>query len=356
MVPYRRSVTIGQIARAAGVGTGTVSRVLNDAQHVSAATRARVLDVMRRFEYRPHAGARTLARNASRTLAFVMANRPSMHLYNVTTLNGVMAACAAHGYSVIYTHFDYGPRMKSAELALPPIVLERGATDGLLLVGINHRNLLDRLADLRIPYVLHHSGFSGHLDGIRGGDVVAMEDAGGTKAGTTHLISLGHRQICFIGDAGMPWFRRRLDGYLTAVEWAGLAPRVEWVAAGGDNFDAGARSAELLLERPAGCSAIVAGDDLVMLGVLDTLRRHRISVPAEMSLLGFGDTQEIRYQQTPTLSTIRAPRFQIGEQMVTLLLSRLADPQLSPRSVTLPTELILRESCGPAPAVLPAAR
>ena len=131
------------------------------------------------------------------------------------------------------------------------------------------------------------------------------------------------------------------------MERAGLAPRIGWIAADGDNFDAGVRSAEWLLERREGCTAIVACDDLVMLGVLDTLRRRGIAVPAEMSLLGFGDTQEIRSQQTPTLSTIRAPRFQIGEQMVALLLSRLADPRLPPRSVTLPTELILRESCGP---------
>jgi DNA-binding LacI/PurR family transcriptional regulator len=350
MAPRRRSVTIGHVARAAGVGTGTVSRVLNQDPNVSTRTRARVLEIMRRFEYRPHAGARTLARNASRTVGFVMANRQSMHLYNVATLNGVMSSCVARGYSVIYTHFDYRQNAAADEIALPPIVLERGGIDGVVLVGINHRNVLDRLAHLHVPFVLHHSGFSGSLDGVEGGDVVSMDDMGGIDRGTTHLVNLGHRRICFIGDVKLPWFRRRLAGYRAALSRARLRPQTVWVEGGGDNFDAGARSVEALLQKGSGCTAIVAGDDLVMLGVLDALRARGISVPGQVSLLGFGDTQEIRYQQTPALSTIRAPRFEMGEQMGELLLSRLQDRARPPRSVVLPTELVLRDSCGPSPA------
>ena len=343
----RPNATIGQVAQAAGVGIGTVSRVMNETGSVSPATRARVLEVMRRFEYRPHAGARSLARNASRAVGFVMANRASMHLYNVTTLNGVLAACAGSAYSVVYTHFDYGPTADSAALTLPPMILERGGTDGLVLVGINHRNLLERLSYLRIPFVLHHAGFSGEVTGLRGGDVVSMEDAGGMDKAATHLITLGHRRISFIGDLRLPWFRRRYEGYLAALHRAGLPPRVECVDGPGDNFECGLRSAESLLQRLDSCTAIMAGDDLVMLGVLDTLRRRGLSVPYDMSLVGFGDTQEIRYQQTPALSTVHAPRFEIGQEMVRLLLSRLVNPRLPLRSSVLKTELVLRDSCAP---------
>jgi LacI family transcriptional regulator len=345
----RGDVTIGEIARAAHVGTGTVSRVLNGAEHVSAATRARVLAVIRRLDYRPHAGARRLARNTARTLAFVMANRPSMHMYNVTTLNGVMAASVARGYSVVYTHFDYGPRRKVADIALPPIVQERGAIDGLILVGINHRNMLDHLARLEIPFVLHQAGYSGDPRQIRGGDAVGMEDGAGTERATAHLLSLGHRRVCFVGDVALPWFRRRWAGYRRAVRAAGRTPLMEWDGSGGDSFDGGAMSAERLLGGRRGCTAIVAGDDLVMLGVLDTLRRRGVTVPGEMSLVGFGDTPELRYQQSPTLSTIRAPRFEIGARMVTLLLERLDDRRLPPRYVSMPTELVVRGSIGPVP-------
>lgn len=347
MTPRRVNATISQVAEAAGVGIGTVSRVINATGSVSPATRARVLEVMRRFEYRPHAGARSLARNASGSIGFVMANRASMHLYNVTTLNGVLAASASSAYSVVYTHFHYSPLVDPGALTLPPLILERGGTDGLVLLGINHRNLLDRLAHLRIPYVLHHAGFSGELTGLRGGDVVSMEDASGTGKATSHLVSIGHRHICFIGDTQLPWFRRRYEGYQAAVRGAGLTERVEWEAAAGDNFDAGVRTAELLLQRRGGCTAIVAGDDLMALGVLDALRRRGLSVPGDISLVGFGDTPEIRYQQTPALSTVHAPRFEIGKEMVRLLLSRLANPRLPLRSSVLPTELIVRDSCAP---------
>jgi LacI family transcriptional regulator, galactose operon repressor len=340
----RPSVTISQIARAAGVGTGTVSRVLNEDRNVSHMTRARVWQVIRRYDYRPHASARRLARNASHTVGFVMSNRQTMHLYNVTTLNGVMKGCAGEGYSVIYTHLEYGARTRAADLRLPPIVVERGSLDGVILVGINHRPLLDRLAQLRVPFVLHHSGYSGSLEGITGGDVLSMDDAGGTERGVAHLIALGHRRICFVGDIELPWFARRHAGYVTALRRARLGAAVEWVE-GADNFESGIRSTERLLERGRGDTAIVAGDDLVMLGVLHALRCRRLDVPGDMSLLGFGDTEEIRYQQTPALSTIRAPRFEMGERMAALLVSRIAAPSHRSRHVVVPTQLVLRSSC-----------
>jgi DNA-binding LacI/PurR family transcriptional regulator len=349
MAERKGSVTIGQIARAAGVGTGTVSRVLNATGSVSQVTRARVLDVMRRFEYRPHAGARALARDASRTLGFVMSNRPSMHLYNVTTLNGVMAAASARGYSVLYTHFHYAPTDARDAVALPPIAAERGGTDGLILMGVNHRNLLDRLAHLRIPFVLHYAGFSGELAGLRGGDVVSMDDRGGIEQATSYLLGLGHRRICFVGDSRFPWFRRRADGYRAAMKRAHLPARIEWAEDGEDNFAVGVRAAERLVHNRDRCTAVVAGDDLVMLGILDVLRRAGLRVPADISIVGFGDTEEIRYHQPPPLSTVRAPRFQIGEEMVRMLLSRLEHPRQPLRSIVLPTELVLRDSCARPP-------
>ncbi len=124
-----------------------------------------------------------------------MGNRPSMHLYNVTTLNGVLAACAQAAYSVLYTHINYPSAAKPTEIEMPPLILERGGADGILLVGLNHPNLIERLAELHVPFVLHHAGFVGTLDGVHGGDIVAMDDATGTDLGTRHLIEQGHRRL-----------------------------------------------------------------------------------------------------------------------------------------------------------------
>ena len=342
-----KKITMAQIAKAAGVGTGTVSRVLNGDSRVSESTRRIVTEIIRKRGYRPHASARNLARKSTRMICFMMANRPSMHLFNVKTLNGALACCDAAGYTIVYTHFNYGADVPHDELVPPSVVLERGMIDGVILVGINHENLVQRLATMRVPFVLHKAGYVGRLHRkLSGFDIVSMDDSGGVERATRYLIGLGHTSIGFVGDLALPWFERRFDGYSAAMKEAGLSPQVIWSPDNEpDNFLAGMKATERILQGKEQFTALVAGDDLVMLGVFNTLRKHRFTVPDDVSLVGFGDSDEIRYHLTPALTTIRAPRFEMGAAMARMLLSRIENPGLRSRERILPTELVLRDSC-----------
>jgi LacI family transcriptional regulator len=342
-----KKITMAQIAKAAGVGTGTVSRVLNGDTRVSEATRRMVTDVIRKRGYRPHASARNLARKSTRMICFMMSNRSSMHLFNVKTLNGALACCEAAGYTVVYTHFNYSADVSHDELTPPSVVLERGMIDGVILVGINHENFVQRLATMQLPFVLHTAGYVGRLNRkVSGFDLVSMDDTGGVERATRYLIGLGHTRIGFVGDIALPWFDRRFAGYSAAMKEAGLPPQVEWSRENEpDNFLAGMKATERILQGKEHYTALVAGDDLVMLGVFNTLRKHRFTVPDDVSLVGFGDSDEIRYHLTPALTTIRAPRFEMGSEMARMLLSRIESPGRRSRELILPTELVLRESC-----------
>jgi LacI family transcriptional regulator len=133
---------------------------------------------------------------------------------------------------------------------------------------------------------------------------------------------------------------------------AGLRAESAWCDdAEPDNYLAGAACAATLIARRFRHTAIVAGDDLVLLGISTALERHRITTPGDVSLVGFGDADEIRYHQNPAFTTIRAPRFEMGTELARSLMARIADPARPPHSVVLPTELVVRESCGP-PACL----
>jgi DNA-binding LacI/PurR family transcriptional regulator len=220
-------------------------------------------------------------------------------------------------------------------------VLE-GATDGAILV-LSHeqsRNL-DELRRRKIPFVVVDH------EGQLGADIPSVSATHwfGGRAATEYLLSLGHRRIAVIG--GDETFRCSIDriaGYRAALEEAGVPIYPEYIRSGKFMQQTGYEQTCALLDLPEPPTAIFAGSDLQAIGVYNALRSHGISIPEEISVIGFDDIPMVS-MLTPALTTVRQPLIEMGRAATTMLLRLIAEEPLDYMRVELTTTLIVRESC-----------
>jgi DNA-binding LacI/PurR family transcriptional regulator len=158
------------------------------------------------------------------------------------------------------------------------------------------------------------------------------------------LIGLGHRNVWFVGNTRMPWFARCYEGYRRAMEENGLVPR-ESSTDSEDDAESGYLGTKSLLARSKSVTAILAGNDPTAHGVYKALRDRGLKIPDDISVAGCDDT--VGTWLYPALSTTREFPEQLGKQLVELILNRIANPGLDPQWITIPTEFIKRDSCGP---------
>jgi DNA-binding LacI/PurR family transcriptional regulator len=173
-------------------------------------------------------------------------------------------------------------------------------------------------------------------------DVVFSDDIQGSQDMVRYLIGLGHGKIWFVGNLRLPWFARCYEGYRRAMEAAGLAPQASSIDSESDT-EAGYLGTKSLLTRSGEVTAILAGNDQTAHGVYKALRDSGLKVPDDISVAGCDDT--IGSWLFPGLTTTREFPEQLGKKMVELALRRIANPELPVQHVTIPTELIKRDSC-----------
>jgi LacI family transcriptional regulator len=319
--------TIAEVARRAGVGVATVSRVLNRSPRVSKPTRERVLEVIDELGYAPNAAARALSTGRTRTIgvAAPFFTQPSV----VERLRGVSRAIAAAGYQLVL--FDVEGPDRLADLAVG------GRLDGLLCVSLCPQpEELARFAAADVPVALidaQHAGLPG----------VFIDDVDGGRLAAEHLLGLGHRRIAFIGDEeanpyGFTSSARRRIGADAAITAAGQ--RI--IVRRGQHSREHARimAAELLaLSQPP--TAIFAGSDLQALGVLEAAEAAGLGVPGDLSVVGFDDIEVARYVG---LTTIAQPLEESGTLGAQFLLEALAGT--APGVERLGLHLVVRETTG----------
>src|SRR5579859_1006584 len=335
-----RRVTIREVSRAAGVGVGTISRVLNSSSHVSRQTRARVLETINRLGFRPNAQARRILKNHSGMVCFLLSNRDFLHPFHARILQGVESFASALKQHVLFAALHYSPRTLSEKIDLPPVLQEHGLIDGLILAGTIYPNLLHSIESIHMPFVAFSNNVVG-MDGEHAFDQVGFDDFNATLQATRYIISQGHRLIDFAADTSYPWFQRRYEGYRRAMRENRLRP-VLTVARNAQGFvDFGQKSAGQMLSRNPRPTAVVAGNDEIAYGLWRTLSREGIRVPDDISLVGF-DNREEAVLMDPPLSTVRVRKEEIGETCVKMLLERLHNPQLVHSQRILPTEFVIR--------------
>lgn len=331
--------TIADVAQRAGVSIATVSRVLNGTAPVDAATRVRVQAAIEALDYVPHPAARTLASRKTSTIGLLLPQISGAFFQPL--LRGIEAGARQAEYD-LFIHTTRTTRPE--EVQQRPLAEHN--TDGLLVFSnsLDEREL-QRLHKQRFPVVLLHQTPPKGL----GIPVVTIENAAGANGVVSHLIEAHRRsRIVFLqGPPGQEDSHWREKGYREALETHGL-PFDPALVRRGDFFREQSRQViEELLAESVDFDAVFAGDDEAAVGVLAALRQAGRKVPQEVSVAGFDD-QHFAETLVPPLTTVRAPTEQVGLESVRQLVRLIRGESVEPRLV-LPTEAVLRESCGCQP-------
>ena len=330
--------TIYDVAKSAGVGVGTVSRVLNNSTRVSPETQEKVLSAVRVLGFRRSKAARQLStgiqhRNLGVILPFI--THPSF----VERLRGIQLALddQDNDFNLVLYNVSEPDRFHEQLLA----IVEQATVDGLLIatltVSAEQRELLIQ-AD--IPFVTLSDACTGGVNCIS-----PDNDQGGYLA-TQHLLELGHRRIAYVGDEfpnvyGFPTSELRYEGYRSALKDYDAPYRSEYVCLGTHGEETAHRLTKRLLALPEPPTAIFAMSDIQAVGSILAIREAGLRIPEDISVIGFDDVQLSRYIG---LTTIRQHLEQSGYLGIQLLLDMLTTPDnLVPRQLP-PLELVVRET------------
>ncbi len=333
-----RRVTIADVAADAGVGVGTVSRVVNGSKQVRAATLRTVLDSIDRLGYRPSHAAAALVRGTPRTVAVIVAHltRPS----TVVRVASALAALEKEGYDTIVCNVD-APLERDRHLEA---LLPTHRADGVLAICLPFsREQLDQFSRAGVALVTVDAANPGVPQTV-------IDDVLGGRLATEHLIGLGHRRIGFVGDMtfsrppaglGFSSSAHRLRGYKQALAAAGIEAEASLIQRGPHDAAWAAEHAAQLLKSSDPPSAIFAASDTQAIGVLAAADRLGVPVPGQLSVVGFDDIDSAAFLG---LSTIRQPLGLSGAEGARRLCSLLRGERVHPLRQELPIELIARAS------------
>lgn len=339
------SADMKTIAERVGVSKTTVHRALANVGRISPETRERILKVAAELDYRPNNLARGLRSQKSATIGLVVIGLTNS--FYSTILEGVESIATETGYSVLIARTLGNPILEINHLNL----LREKRVDGMIIAPAHPTQNIDyyrKLRDNGIPFVF----IDRYVPAIESDYVVTDGFRGAYLAGR-HLIGLGRRRIgfgCLPGSEMMSTaVQERLRGLTAALEEAGL-DKPALVGHGmpaispQESFSAAAIRA--YLEGGGKVDSILGGNDDTAIGVIKGLAEMGISVPDEVSVVGFDDLEIAPYIQ-PALTTIRQPTRKLGEEAVRLLFERIdANATGDHKHLLLVPELIVRESCG----------
>jgi DNA-binding LacI/PurR family transcriptional regulator len=333
-----RRPTLNAVAARAGVGRGTVSRVINGSPKVSPRSRAAVERAIADLGYVPNRAARSLVTRRTDSVALVVPEaetRLFSEPYFPGIIRGVSARLASAGMQLLLVLAD-----DEKEYARLATYLSAQRVDGVLMMAVHNDDTLpDRLAELAVPTVL--AGRRGDREPL---GHVRADNGGGARSAVQHLLERGRRSIGTItGPLDMDAARARLDGYRDALAGAGLTVEEELIAHGDFTEEGGRAAMRDLLRRRPDLDAVFAASDVMASGAVLELRASGRRVPGDVAVVGFDDSIVARHIDPP-LTSVRQPLEEMGRTMAGLLLDEIAERGAGRREVVLPTQLVVRAS------------
>ncbi len=337
--------TLLQVARKAGVGTTTVSRVINGGDRVSPETLAHVRGVIESLRYVPNLAAQTLKGHRTKTIGLIV---PSIaDPFFASCSEAVQAIARANDSLLIVTVTANDSRTEIENLNL----LVRHRVDGLIIVPANSQSLAlcDFVNRIAMPVV----AIDRPITNSKITSVVA-DNLKGAQAATQHLIDHGRKRVvCLTGESSLYTIRERMSGYRKAIEAAHLTPIIDTSVR---DYKSAEYAIKSLLDGPNPPDAIFSTKNSTTIYAFEALQRFNISVPETIALLGFDDF-ELASTLRPSISVIQQPVEEIARRAAEVLFEQLFDEgkggTLSsakhPQQIRMHTRLIQRESCGCAP-------
>lgn len=323
------------VAIEAGVSTATVSRVANDQPNITPATRERVREAMDHLGYVADLRARSLAGGRTNVLGLIVDDLESSYISQV--VRGVDEALTTHGYDLMLSTMHMRERTTRH--------IERlfnGFAEGLIvLLAGGFGRYMGKVRARGFPVVLIDHEPVAHVPTVK-----ANNDAG-TRDAVNHLAGLGHRRIGFItGNLDVTSARERANAFRSEIMRLGLDTDDDLIATGDFTLEAGAFGARRLLGLDHPPTAIFASSDTEAFGVMHVARDKGLTVPGDLSLVGFDDIPEASYV-TPGLTTVRQPMRDMGMLAAEMLISAIEEGGPRTSGAELPTELIVRQTTGP---------
>lgn len=323
-----KAITLYDVARVAGVSYQTVSRVINQAEHVSARTRDKVQQAMAELNYVPNRGAQLLAGKPQQLLGLITADL-ALHAPSQIA-SAVKKRAAEQGYGVLISMVNSNTE-KECHAAAQELLAQR--VDGIMVNVPLDDEVAVGLRDLVAPVPVLFLDVSDHA----GVESLLFDPQQGAVLGVAHLRELGHSQIALLaGPQHSVSARSRLAGWQQALHDAGLTPVA--LATGDWSAQSGYEKAHSLLAAVPRPQAILVANDQMALGVLRACAEKGIAVPEQLSVVGYDDTADSAWF-TPPLTTIRQHFHQLGVQAVDWLICTE-----TARQKRLPVTLIVRES------------
>lgn len=332
--------TIFDVARRAGVSKSSVSRVLNGGP-VSSKTRQAVLDAIQELGYRPNVAARGLVTKRSQTVGFVLTDVADPYYSQI--IRGVDAALSEKGYSLVLCSARWDNERELSYIRL----LAEHRVDGLLVLSgqtTSSEHILHALSEeMERPIVVIDRSIPG-----AGFDTIGVDDFAAAAGAVRHLINLGHTRIAHVtGPLNYHSGVHRLQGYRHALAQAGIPVDDSLIVPGDFTKRGGYEAAAKLFSRSEPPTAIFAANDVSALGVWQAAREWGLRIPEDLALVGFDDIELLSLADIP-LTTVRQPRYDYGYMGTQMLLARIEEGGQpgKRRQVILPTELVIRSSCG----------
>jgi LacI family transcriptional regulator len=331
------------VARLAGVSRATVSYVLNRQTDgrvpISEETRQRVLEAVAELGYEPDARAQSLRSGSTKTIGLLIPDLQNPHFWQI--INGANQEARRAGYDLLLTSSDLDRQQEEESLK----ALSRRRVDGLILLTAFttlSSELLKETAARRLPIV---------MIGCKGLDFDCIGSNYSESAADvmTHLRELGHERIAFIhGVANEESGLDRLQPYKDSLTASGLPVNEDLIVHCGATTKAGFDAAKQLLTQSPRPTAIIVVNDLLAGGVIRAAADLGLSIPQDFSLVSFDDIPAANYM-TPRLTTVRTDAEAIGRGAVGLVLQRLGERKRPLQAISIPTQLMVRESTGPIP-------
>ena len=327
------SITIREIAKLANVSIGTVSRVLNNKETgYTEETKAKVLDIIKKYDYIPNSAARALSTQSTKTLGCIIPDICNPFFPELA--RGIEDMASTYGYHIFLCNTDLDAQKEESYVYT---LLER-QVDGLLFASStsNTSKNITRIQKANKPIILLDACM--HDKNI---PHIYIDNSFGVYTATKHLIEKGHTSIAFItGTINLSTSKERLRGYETALKEAGLPLQEQLIIEGDYTVESGVRAMEQLSLHSY--TALLASNDLMAYGVYKYARTHGIRIPEDLSIIGF-DNLSFSQIIDPPLTTVSQPAYELGQYAAEMLIKCLQGMEAPSYHLYKPT-LIIRES------------